>query len=99
MTRVVAAEKRRVFFVRTGITLLVLVPLLTRVVWTAVRHDYFSVAHWPLAHMIITLYHVFMSPSMMYILAMTSATGFIFFVGMRYIKTRHVFAQFTSKFS
>jgi len=99
MIKALEAEKRRVRMTGLLFGIVIFAPLIARLAWTWVRHDYFSISHWPLAHLISRTYHIFMSPSVLYILAIAGTTGFFYFIGIPQWRTRQIFSQFRSRFS
>lgn len=61
MTSVRTVEKQRVKRVYAGFALMTVSPLALRGLWSVVRHDYFSLEHFPMGHILVKLYSYSMS--------------------------------------
>lgn len=75
-------EKQRRARVNTWFAIVALAPFAIRELWSLVRHDYISVEHLPLGHLITQAYGVFMSSFALYALIAGGLLLATFVVGL-----------------
>lgn len=78
MAQVGLLERRRRWLNYLGAVILSMVPLALREVWLVIRHDYFSVLHWPMGRLITQAYRFFLSPAALFVLVALAVLAFLF---------------------
>lgn len=61
MQKIIDDDRRRKKIYDICFGVFIFTPLLTKQIWLLIRHDYFSLAHWPMAEIFMKTYWIFLS--------------------------------------
>jgi hypothetical protein len=75
MQDVLRRERHRGLWHACLLGLAIMMPVIVRAIWISVRNDYFSIEHWPLGHIIISIYQVVLSPVAGYVILSLGTAG------------------------
>jgi hypothetical protein len=86
IAKIEAAHEHRILITKILIVTYMFIPFILREVWFFARRDYFTLSHWPLGHLLSSVYKLFISaPVATYMLILTIVSALIYLWGMKFL--------------